>query len=68
MKDKKQNREKVKKQKKRKMKTWQKILIIIILVLAIAGGWFAYKTYKNGGGVSGMLATVVGHDENTKKI
>lgn len=67
MKDKKQNREKVKKQKKRKMKTWQKILIIIILVLAIAGGWFAYKTYKNGGGVSGMLATVVGHDENTKK-
>ena len=67
MKDKKQNREQVKKQKKRKMKTWQKILIIIILVLAIAGGWFAYKTYKNGGGVSGMLATVVGHDENTKK-
>ncbi len=30
-------------------------------------GWFAYRTYKSGGGLSGMLATVVGHDENTKK-
>ena len=25
------------------------------------------KTQKNGGGLSGMLATAVGHDENTKK-
>ena len=33
----------------------------------IAGVWFAYKTHKNGGGLSGMLATAVGHDENTKK-
>src|SRR5699024_189285 len=31
------------------------------------GIWFAYRTHKNGGGLSGMLATVVGHDENTKK-
>lgn len=67
MKDKKTNRKNIKNPKKRKMKTWKKVLIIIILVLAIAGGWFAYKTHKNGGGVSGMLATVVGHDENTKK-
>ncbi len=53
--------------KKRKMKTWKKVLLIIILLLLIGIGWFTYKTIKNGGGLSGMLATVVGHDENTKK-
>ena len=52
---------------KKKKKIWKKILIILILLLAIGGGVFAYKTHKNGGGMSGMLATVVGHDENTKK-
>lgn len=55
------------KNKKNKMKTWKKVLIVIILILLIVGGTFAYKVYKNGGGLSGMLATVVGHDENTKK-
>ena len=56
-----------KKNKKKKMKVWQKVLIVIILILLIAGGFFGYKVYKNGWGLSGMLATVVGHDENTKK-
>lgn len=65
--DKKADKETSKKQKKKKMKIWKKILIIIILILITVGGWFAYKTHQNGGGVSGMLATVVGHDENTKK-
>ena len=55
------------KKKKKKMKLWKKILIAIILILLIASGWFIYKTQKNGGGISGMLATMVGHDENTKK-
>lgn len=45
----------------------RKILLLILLLLIIAGGVFAYKIHKNGGGLSGMLATVVGHDENTKK-
>ncbi len=53
--------------KKRKMKTWKKVLLLIILLLLIGIGWFTYKTIKNGGGLSGMLATAVGHDENTKK-
>ena len=59
--------EKQKKKPKRKMKLWKKILIFILLVLLAFAGWFFYKTQKNGGGISGMLATVVGHDENTKK-
>ncbi len=73
MKDKKTNQKnkgqnvKQQKNKKKKMKLWKKILIVIILILLIAGGWFIYRTQKNGGGISGMLATVVGHDENTKK-
>lgn len=53
--------------KKKKMKRWKKVLLIIFLILLIAGGVFAYRVYKNGGGMSGMLATMVGHDENTKK-
>lgn len=55
------------KKPKKKMKTWKKVLIVIVLIILIAGGVFAYKTYKNGGGLSGMLATVAGHDEYTKK-
>ena len=59
--------QKIKQKSKKKMKMWKKILLIILLILLIAGGVFAYKVYRNGGGLSGMLATVVGHDENTRK-
>ena len=58
---------KTSKNKKKKKKVWKKILLIFLLILLIAGGVFAYRVYKNGGGMSGMLATMVGHDENTKK-
>ena len=58
----------VKKNKKvKKKRILRKILLLLLVLLLIAVGVFAYKTYKNGGGLSGMLATVVGHDENTKK-
>ena len=63
----KQTNNKKKKKKKTKMKTWKKVLLVIFVILVIAIGLFAYRVHKNGGGVSGMLATVVGHDENTKK-
>lgn len=53
--------------KKKKKSVLKKVLLVILFVLIIAGGVFAYRVYKNGGGMSGMLATVVGHDENTKK-
>lgn len=56
-----------KNKEKKKMKLWKKILIFILIIILIAVGWFVYKTQKNGGGLSGMLATAVGHDENTKK-
>ena len=53
--------------KKKKRKTWKIVLLTILVILLIAGGVFAYRVYKNGWGLSGMLATVVGHDEYTKK-
>ena len=58
---------KTKVKKKKKMKLWKKILLIILLLLAIFIGWFIYKVEKNGGGMSGVLATLAGHDENTRK-
>ena len=59
--------QKTKQRPKKKMKMWKKILLVIILILLIAGGVFAYRVHRNGGGLSGMLATVVGHDEETRK-
>ena len=56
-----------KKKSKNNKKIGRKILIIFILILLIAGSCFAYRVYNNGWGLSGMLATMVGHDENTKK-
>ena len=53
--------------KKKKRKIWKIVLLVIVLILLICGGVFAYRVYKNGWGLSGMLATVVGHDEYTKK-
>lgn len=53
--------------KRRKKKIWRKIFLLIFIILLILIGIFAYKTHKNGGGLSGMIATAVGHDENTKK-
>lgn len=67
MKNKQIDKQKNKKNKRKKKRTGRKILLVIILILIIAIGWFAYRTYKNGGGLSGMLATAIGHDENTKK-
>lgn len=67
MKSKRMSVDKNRKNRRKKKKTWKKVLLVILLILILLGGWFAYKTYKNGGGLSGMLATVVGHNENTKK-
>ena len=59
--------QKTKQKPKKKMKMWKKIFLIILLILLIAGGAFAYRVHRNGGGLTGMLATVVGHDEEKRK-
>lgn len=52
---------------KKKKRVFRKILLLIVIAIIAGGTWFGYKTYKNGGGLSGMIAAAVGHDENTKK-
>ena len=60
-------REKKVKKKKKKSKVLKRILIgLIILLLALVIG-ITYKTQKNGGGLQGLLSTLVGHDEETLK-
>lgn len=56
-----------KKKDRKNKKVWKKVLLVIIIILLIGIVWFTYRTIRNGGGLGGMLATVVGHDENTKK-
>ena len=56
-----------KENKRKKKKTWKKVLLVILIILILLIGWFTYRTIKNGGGLGGMLATIAGHDENTKK-
>ena len=56
-----------KRNKRKNKKVWKIVLLVILVILILLGCWFGYRSYKNGGGLSGMLATVVGHDENTKK-
>lgn len=53
------------KEKKRKGGKGKIIFLVILLILLTLGGIFAYKVYKNGGGIQGMLATTFGHDETT---
>ena len=53
------------KEKKRKGGSLKKFFLIMLLIILILVGIFAYKVHKNGGGISGMLATTLGHDEET---
>lgn len=43
------------------------ILAILLIIFVIIGGFVSYSTYKNGWGWQGLLATMMGHDENTLK-
>ena len=55
------------KEKKKKRKIGRKILLVLVLMLLIVVGIFAYKVHKNGGGLKGILATAIGHNEETLK-
>ena len=63
------NKRKQEKSKKVKKKSGilKKILIFLIVLLILIAGFIAYKTQKNGGGMQGLLSTLVGHNEETLK-
>ena len=51
--------------KKKKSKILNKILFLLLIILIVLVGGIAYRTKQNGGGMTGLLSTLVGHDEET---
>lgn len=51
--------------KKDKSSIGKKIIITLLLIILILAGVFGYYVYKNGGGLKGVLATLMGHNEYT---
>ncbi len=53
---------------KKSNKKGLKIFLVILLIIILAGiTAIAYRIHQNGGGLQGILATAMGHDELTKK-
>ena len=61
------NKRENKKKNKKKKRILKRILIMLVIVLIALLAGIAYKTKKNGGGMQGLLSTLVGHDEETLK-
>ena len=53
---------KEKKQKRKGRRIFGKIVLILLLIIIILAGVFSYKVYKNGGGLTGIVTTLVGTD------
>lgn len=53
--------------KKKSHKILKRVLLIILLIILILAGVFTYKVYKNGGGISGIVSTIVGSDPEKVK-
>ena len=69
MENKKNNKRQARNNKKKKKKSSisSKILIFLLIILIVLIVRIIYKTKQNGGGVSGLLSVLVGHDEETLK-
>lgn len=53
------------KKKKKKSGILKKVLLFILILLLGFAGFIGYRTYANGGGMKGLLSTLVGNDEKT---
>lgn len=53
------------KKKKKKSGILKKVLLFILILLLGFAGFIGYRTYANGGGMQGLLSTLVGNDEKT---
>ena len=58
---------KEKKQKKKGRKIVGKVLLIILLIIIVVAGVFIYRVYQNGGGLTGIVTTLVGTDPEKVK-
>ena len=59
------NTQKGKKKKKKKHTFLKTILVLILLTIVAFTGLFIYRMNKNGWTFGGLVATILGHDENT---
>ena len=55
------------KQKHRGRRIFGKIVLILLLIIIILVGIFAYRVYQNGGGLTGIVTTLVGTDPEKVK-
>ncbi|MBR3163152.1 MAG: LCP family protein [Clostridia bacterium] len=55
------------KKHKKKHKVLKVILAILLIILVSIGGFVSYSTYVNGWGWQGLLATMMGHNQETVK-
>ena len=55
------------KKTKKQHKTAKRIIVIVIIILIILAGIFASKVVINGGGIKGILATLLGQSEEERK-
>ena len=62
-----EKQEKKQVKKKKKFRVLKAFLFMLLLLVLVAGSFVVYSGYKNGWGLSNMLATVVGHDQETLK-
>ncbi len=51
-----------KKDKKKSGNGGKIVVILILLVMFVIGSYFGYSIAKNGGGLQGVLATILGQD------
>lgn len=58
---------KINTKKEKKKRVGLKIFLVILLILAVLGGVLAYRTIKLGGGLHGLIAATIGHNEQTIK-
>ena len=53
------------KEHKKKHRVLKVILTILIIIFVMIGGFVAYSTYVNGWGWQGLIATMLGHNQQT---
>ena len=63
----KREEENVQRKPRKKARMLKKIFIFLLIVLLAIIGFIVYKVQANGGGLQGLLLTVVGHDQETLK-
>lgn len=62
-----QREEENNKKVKKKSGVLKKILLALVIILVLLALFIGYRIHKNGGGMQGLLLTLVGNDEETLK-